>query len=256
MTNTRRSDRAFFGISALAFGASAAVTVIWCGSMSAMPGMEMPGGWTMSMAWMRMPGQSWADAVATFLGMWTVMMVAMMLPVLAPMLARYRAALHTPGTQTTLVAAGYFAVWTLFGVLAYLIGITLATASMRMPGLSNVAPMVAGVVVFLAGALQFTRWKSRLLACCRDASGCRAGRTVEPAWRHGLRLGLNCVCCCLGHTAVLLVLGVMDLLAMGVVTIAIAAERLAPAGIRVARGVGTITMLAGLVVVGREFLGF
>ena len=54
--------------------------------MSAMPGMEMPGGWTMSMAWMRMPGQGWPGAAATFLGMWIVMMVAMMLPVLVPML--------------------------------------------------------------------------------------------------------------------------------------------------------------------------
>ncbi len=42
--------------------------------------MEMPGDWTMSMAWMRMPGQSWVGAGGTFLGMWVVMMVAMMLP--------------------------------------------------------------------------------------------------------------------------------------------------------------------------------
>ena len=46
-------------------------------SMSAMAGMEMPGGWTMSMAWMRMPGQSGPGAAATFPGMWTVMMVTM-----------------------------------------------------------------------------------------------------------------------------------------------------------------------------------
>jgi hypothetical protein len=43
--------------------------------------MPMPGGWTMSMAWMRMPGQTWPGAAASFLGMWVVMMVAMMLPV-------------------------------------------------------------------------------------------------------------------------------------------------------------------------------
>ena len=44
----------------------------------------MPGGWTMSMVWMRMPGQTWPGAAASFLGMWVVMMVAMMLPSLAP----------------------------------------------------------------------------------------------------------------------------------------------------------------------------
>jgi len=42
--------------------------------------MTMPGGWMMSMAWMRLPGQSWPGAAASFLGMWIVMMVAMMLP--------------------------------------------------------------------------------------------------------------------------------------------------------------------------------
>jgi predicted metal-binding membrane protein len=48
--------------------------------------MSMPGGWTMSMAWTLMPGQTWPGAAASFLGMWTVMMVAMMLPSLVPML--------------------------------------------------------------------------------------------------------------------------------------------------------------------------
>jgi predicted metal-binding membrane protein len=56
--------------------------------MSAMGGMPMPGGWTMSMAWMRMPDKTWAGAAASFVGMWAVMMAAMMLPFLAPMLQR------------------------------------------------------------------------------------------------------------------------------------------------------------------------
>ena len=60
--------------------------------MSAMGEMPMPGGWTMSMAWMRMPGQTWPGAAASFFGMWIVMMVAMMLPSLVPMLWRYRQA--------------------------------------------------------------------------------------------------------------------------------------------------------------------
>src|SRR5262249_56955394 len=63
---------------AVLFAASAAATVAWARSMSG--GMPMPGGWTMSMVWMRMPGQGWTGAAATFLGMWLLMMVAMMLP--------------------------------------------------------------------------------------------------------------------------------------------------------------------------------
>ena len=62
----RNPDGAFFGVSALLFAASAALTIAWCESTSAMGGMPMPGGWTMSMAWMRMPGQTWLGAAASF----------------------------------------------------------------------------------------------------------------------------------------------------------------------------------------------
>ena len=97
MTTERASRPAFLGVSALLFAASTAVTILWCASMSAMGGMPMPGGWTMSMAWMRMPGQTWPGAAASFLGMWVVMMVAMMLPSLVPMLWRYRQAVAGTG---------------------------------------------------------------------------------------------------------------------------------------------------------------
>ena len=84
MVSERASQQAFFGGSALLFAASAAATIVWRTSMSAMGDMPMPGGWTMSLAWMQMPGQTcgqtWLGAAASFLGMWVVMMVAMMLP--------------------------------------------------------------------------------------------------------------------------------------------------------------------------------
>jgi Predicted metal-binding integral membrane protein (DUF2182) len=89
MISEQASQRTFFGISALLFAASTAVTIVWCGSMSAMGEMPMPGGWSMSMTWMLMPGQTWLDTAASFLGMWVVMMVAMMLPSSVPMLWRY-----------------------------------------------------------------------------------------------------------------------------------------------------------------------
>lgn len=55
-----------------------------------MDGLSKPGGAMMSMTWMRMCGQSWMGAAASFLGMWTAMMAAMMLPSLIPGLRRYR----------------------------------------------------------------------------------------------------------------------------------------------------------------------
>ena len=85
MVSERASQRAFFGVSALLFAASAAVTIVWCASMSAMGEMPMPGGWTMSMAWMRMPGQTLLGAAASFLVMWVVMMVAITFGVVVSM---------------------------------------------------------------------------------------------------------------------------------------------------------------------------
>ena len=156
MASERATRHTFFGLSALLFAASVAVTIAWCGSMSATGGMPMPGGWTMSMAWMRMAGQTWPGAAASFLGMWVVMMVAMMLPSLVPMLGRYRQAVGGAGEA-------------------------------------------------------------------------RLGRL----------------------TAILLVIGVMDLRAMAVVAAAITVERLAPAGERVARAIGAVAVGAGFFLVAR-----
>jgi predicted metal-binding membrane protein len=252
----RTFPRAFFGISTLLFVASAAVTIAWCGAMSQMGGMSMPGGWTMSMAWMRMPGQTWLGAAASFLGMWLVMTVAMMLPSFAPMLWRYRKAVGRAGEArlgllSASVAAGYFAVWTGLGMAAYPVGVALAEVEMRSPALARAVPFAVGVIVLIAGALQFTAWKSRHLACCREARVRMLPADVGTAWRHGLRLGLHCSYCCAGLTTILLVIGVMDLRVMGVVTAAITAERLAPAGERVARAIGVVVIGAGLLLIAR-----
>src|SRR6202011_4977894 len=247
MISERASQQVFFGTSALLFAASAALTAAWCRSMSAMGEMTMPGGWTMSMMWMRMPGQTWPDAAALFLGMWIVMMVAMMLPSLAQMLWRYCQAVSRTGEPrlgrlTALVGVGYFFVWTVFGMAAFPLGVALAVIEMQQPALARAVPIAVGGVVLIAGALQFTAWKARHLACCREAP--ERGRTLPSdagtAWRDGLRLGLHCSYCCAGLTAILLVIGVMDFRAMAVVAAAISVERLAPAGARVAPAIGAV----------------
>src|SRR4029450_547065 len=73
----RNTEHAVLAVSSLLFAISTTLTIVWCVPMLAMGGMPMPGGWTMSMAWMRMPGQTWIGAVASLVGMWIVMMVAM-----------------------------------------------------------------------------------------------------------------------------------------------------------------------------------
>jgi predicted metal-binding membrane protein len=252
------SQPAFFGVLALLFAVSAAVTIAWCASMSAMGEMPMPGGWMMSMTWMRMPEQTWPGVAASFLGMWIVMMAAMMLPSLIPMLWRYRQAVSRTGETrlgrlTAVVGVGYFFVWTALGMAAFPVGVALAAIEMQLPALARAVPIAIGVVVLLAGAMQFSAWKAHQLACCRAASGRCAALPADAgtAWRHGLRLGLRCSYCCAGLTAVLLVVGVMDLRAMAVVTAAITVERLAPAGPRIARAIGALAVGAGLFLIAR-----
>jgi len=254
----RVSDRALAGVSALLFAGSAALTIVRCASMSAMRGMAMPGGWTMSMAWMRMPGQTWLEAAASFTGMWVVMMVAMMLPSLAPVLRGCRRPVGSPCEPrkpwlTLLTAAGYFLVWTLFGMAVYLPGVALAAVEMHQPALARSVPLAAGVVVLIAGMMQFTSFKAHHLGCCRGAPG--RARTLPndagTAWRHGLGLGLHCIYCCGSFTAVLLAIGVMDLRAMAFVTAAITMERLAPGGKRVAQVTGAVLAGVGLLLMAR-----
>jgi predicted metal-binding membrane protein len=200
----------------------------------------------------------------TFLGMWTVMMIAMMLPSLVPMLRRYREATTEAdparlGVLTAIVGAGYFFLWTVLGVAVFPVGVALATAEMREPSLSRAVPLAVGVVVVATGLVQFTEWKARHLRCCREAPG--PHRTLPAgaatAWRHGLHLGLHCIQCCAGFVAMLLVVGVMDLGAMAVVAAAITAERLAgerDRRERVPRGIGVLTVAFGFFAIARAIV--
>lgn len=256
MIAAQTSERAFFATSAMLFVVSAMLTIVGCASMSAMDAMPMPGGWTMSMTWMRMPGQTWGAAAASFVIMWDLMMAAMMLPSLVPALRRYRQAVRaTDGMQlellTTLVGSGYFFVWTVFGMLVFPLGITLAAAEIQWPTLARIVPQLAGAIVLIAGALQFTPWKTRQLVRCREALRHAHVRPAHPgtAWRQGVCLGLHCCLSCTNLTAIQLVIGVMDLRAMVFVTAAITAERLAPASKLVAQAIGVAAIGAGLVLI-------
>jgi len=144
MLSERASQYAFLGVSALVLAASAAGTIVWCASMSAMGEMSMPAVWTMSMVWMRMPGQTWPAAGAAFIGMWVVMMVAMMLPVPGPMLWRYRAdgrQHRTRGAPVPLTALvgwwGTSSCGPYSEMIAFPLGVALRAAEMQQPALAR-----------------------------------------------------------------------------------------------------------------------
>jgi predicted metal-binding membrane protein len=248
--------RAFFLTSGLLFVASTAITVYWCNSMSG--GIAMPGGWTLSMNWMRMPGQSWFEAAASFLGMWAVMMVAMMLPVLIPALLRYRQSYGgsqstSLATLTAIAGAAYIIVWVVPGALLYPFGIVLAKTVMASELLAEWVPIAAGMILLLAGYLQLTKWKVRQLCHCQFAvAGGKAPTwNARGAWDHGIRLGTDCARCCCGLMAVMLVSGIMNVGIMALVTVAIAAERLFGHAERVARTTGLILIASAVFMIGR-----
>ena len=214
--------------------------------------MPMPGGAMMSTVWAPMPGQTWLAAAASFVGMWIAMMAAMMLPSVLPALWRYRQAVtrtdaSRPDGFTVIAGVGYVFVWAVVGAALFPLGAGVVALGVEHPALASAAPAMLALVVLLAGVVQLTPWKRHHLASCRPSwnDGRALGAGAGSAWRHGVRLGLDCGRCCANLMAILLVVGVMDLYAMIVVGIAITAERLAPAGDRVARITGVIALGAG-----------
>ena len=177
--------------------------------------------------------------------MMAAMMVAMMLPSFAPTLWRYHRAAGdgrraASGRRTWLFALGYGGVWTIIAVvLSALSG-------------AHVGPWTTRVIVLSAGLVQCTRWKAARLARCRGAfaTGCAMSsveRGATTPWRDGWRFGVDCGLSCAALTAILLAVGLMDLRAMVVITLAITTERLAPLGTRIARVTGAIALCIGFI---------
>ena len=211
------------------------------------------------MTGMSMPQQTWYGAAAGYLGMWMAMMVPMMLPSLIPMLSRYRRSvrgadrIHLHGL-TALVGVGYFVIWAVLGTAAYAAGAGVMAVEMRWGKVAQWMPVAAGVVLLVAGGVQFTSWKARQLALLwREGSGrgCPPAPNALGAWRHGLRLGVRCSLCCGSLMLALLAIGMMDLVAMAAVTFAISAERLAPVPLRVARVAGVAMVVVGVLTIAR-----
>jgi predicted metal-binding membrane protein len=157
-----------------------------------------------------------------FLGIWVTMTAAMMLPSAAPA-ARHvaRIARRAP---TLLFAAGYLAVWTGYGLLAY--GVFRLVTSLDIGWLAwdRGGPYVAGGAIVAAGLYELTPLKRLGLRRCRSAP--HGGNAV----RSGLAHGLDCVGCSGALMAVLFALGVMSLFWMAVVAVAIFAEKVLPRG--------------------------
>jgi predicted metal-binding membrane protein len=208
--------------------------------------MEMPGGWTMCMMWMRMPGQTWFASATGFLLMWLAMMVAMMLPSALP---TFLSTKRGP-VSLSVMATGYFATWLAVGGGLYATGIAFAAATMHWQTFSRAVPVLSGAALLAAGVFQFTRWKNTALFRCRSPFGCLpACPELETHFRLGCKQGAACCLCCVAPMMIQLVLGMMNPLVMVGVAIVIAAEKTLPRPEIMARIVGIAAIVFGITLI-------
>ena len=197
-----------------------------------------------------MPAATGYGAAVEFVAMWLAMMAPMMLPSLVPMLFRYRRSVSAASALArhglmALVLLGYFAVWALLGLAVHATPAVLAGIGPGGEWLP-LGPALTGAALLLAGAVQLSSWKARQLARCRDELACVPGPTAVGAWHHGLKLGGRCALSCGNLMLALLALGMMNPVAMGVLTLAVTAERLAPAPKLLTRVAGVAIAAVGV----------
>jgi predicted metal-binding membrane protein len=145
------------------------------------------------------------------------------------------------------MAAGYFAVWLAVGVGIYTLGVALAAVAMRLEWFSRAVPWLLGASLIAAGAFQLTRWKMTHLLRCRSAFGCAVTcLQTETSFWLGCKQGAACCSCCAAPMAMQLALGIMNPLVMIIVALAIAAEKLLPRPVIVARLIGIAAIIAGI----------
>ena len=220
-------------------------------------GMSMPGGWTMPMMWMAMPGQSLWSAARVFLIMWAAMMIAMMLPSTWPMLSLYRRVAVSSHQKhislgTLLLGFGYFFVWTAFGAAAFAGGVLISQAAMSSERLSRAIPVGAGAGLIFAGLYQLSPLKQACLLHCRSPL-LLFGHLWRPGMLGALRIGVAhgayCAACCWALMLMQMIFGVMSLFVMTLIAALIAIEKLWIHGPVFARIVGAVAVAAGMAVI-------
>ncbi len=192
-----------------------------------------------------------ADLWLTFM-MWSVMMVAMMLPSASPMILTYAAIVRRqpkhPAYRLWLFAGSYVAVWTLFSAAATAGQFVLQNSSL-LDAASRATRISGAVLLLMAGAYQLTPFKNTCLAHCRSPLG-----FFMTEWRDGtagaltmgIKHGAQCVGCCWMLMALLFVFGAMNLIWVAALSILVLVEKLAPFGHSISR-VSGVAMLVGAI---------
>ena len=189
----------------------------------------------------------WA-ALLLFLLAWQAMVVAMMLPSSLPLIRLFEATSarqeHTTSARAAFLG-GYAAVWTVFGAVAFLGDVGLYRALDAVPWLAERPWLVAGGILGLAGAFQFSDLKDQCLSKCRMPGPyllAHYRRGAGAAFRLGSGHGIFCLGCCWALMLVMFAAGVAVLWWMAALTALMVYEKVGRHGVTVGRmaGVGLL----------------
>ncbi len=199
----------------------------------------------------RMPNPMTAPV---FLGMWLTMMVAMMFPTIAPIVLAHRLVTRQRGEGLLPTAAfvlGYLAVWTAIGMVPLAVFLAFRDLTMDSP-VTAWLPRLSGVALVVSGLYQFTAWKRACLRACRTPLGFIMthdfGSGAPGAFQAGVSHGAYCLGCCWALMAVLVVVGLMNLVWMVAITLVFLAEKNWRYGVSLNRVAGAAVVLLGLAV--------
>jgi len=195
-----------------------------------------------------------------FLAMWVTMMAAMMLPTVAPMVLAHLGVTRRRGggsAPTLVFIAGYLLVWSTIGVVPLIVYKAFAPLS-ENAALLPWLPALAGAILIVVGAYQFTGWKRICFDHCESPFAFIASHDFDggavSALRAGVIHGAFCLGCCWAITAVLLVVGLMNLLWMAGIFALFFIEKSWKHGLIVARIAGVALMVLGAAVIVRPEL--
>ncbi len=186
--------------------------------------------------------------------MWAVMMVAMMVPSVAPLILMFARASRQKSDDrvagsAAILLLGYLVVWWGFSGLAALAQWRLHRAALLSPMMASTSPVLGGLLLVAAGVFQFTPLKRACLVRCRSPISFLASEWREGRWGTlvmGLWHGAWCVGCCWTLMALLLVAGVMNLLWVAALAVLVLVEKVAPMGERLGRITGAGLIAAGI----------
>jgi predicted metal-binding membrane protein len=190
-------------------------------------------------------------ALTVFVAAWQLMIVAMMLPSSLPLIRLFVAVAarqERSGRSTAALLSGYAAVWTIFGAAAFLLDTVVHRSVERLPWLEAHPEVIAGSVLLVAGAFQFTDLKDRCLRECRHPAPfllSHYARGPRAAFRLGLAHGLFCLGCCWALMLVGFAAGVANLWWMAALTAVMVYEKTGRRGDEAVTPVGVSLLVAG-----------